>query len=72
MIGKTVIEEMKAILDYSVRIDETTDPRVDKLLRHIREEEAEHLAEALLLIAEMDSGFKDAFTKAGILLTNKG
>lgn len=71
-----VAAEIDAINLYQAHIDATDDPRAKAILAHIRDEEIEHMAEFLQLVAMLDpvtaQEMRDAPTSVAEVLAVSG
>lgn len=59
-------DELLAINNYQVHIDETQEARIQEILGHIRDEEKQHMAELVKLIRELDSKEDKIFEHEGL------
>jgi hypothetical protein len=58
---QSLVEELEAINWYQVRIDETNDEELKKILEHNRDEEKEHVAMLMEWIEKKDKEQKKKF-----------
>jgi rubrerythrin len=66
MLREDLIAELQAINQYQEHIDTLEDEEATRVLKHIRDDEKEHVAELVKLIQMLDPVQAEKFTK-GIL-----
>lgn len=64
--------EIDAINQYQWHIDNIDDPEIKEILSHIRDEEKEHLAELMKLIARIDEIQREKFLEENDVFEGSG